>query len=77
MALVAVVLTSPLVHVRVRGQVLASDAISASVRVHIAVLQDNRLHVLVNLGDNAWLGLVNFVQTQVLWQMDDLSALQG
>ena len=76
-ALITVIITSPLVHVRVCGEVLTPEAISTSVRVHIAILQDARLHILVDLSHNTSLRLVNLVQSQVLWQMDDLRTFKG
>jgi len=75
-SLIAVVFTAPLVHVGVCGQVLATDAISTSVRVNIAVLEDNWLHVLVNLCDDTSLGLVNLIEAKVLGKVHDLRTLE-
>ena len=75
-ALIAVVFATPLVHVRVGGEILATDAVSASVRVHIAVFEDHWLHILIDLGDDTRLGLVNFVEAQVFRQMHDLRAFE-
>ena len=65
-ALVRVVLTSPLVQIRVSGQVLSSDSIGASVGVDIAILEDDWLHVLVNLSDNTRLLLVDLIKSEEL-----------
>ena len=76
-ALVAVVVSTPLVQVRVGGEVLAADAISTRVRVHIAFLEDARLHVAIDLCDHACLWLVNFVKAKELGQVDDLGTFKG
>ena len=75
-ALVRVVISSPLAEIRVSGQILAAHAVTTSVRVDVAVLEDGWLHVAVDRGDYTRLRLVDLIEAEVLWQVDDLRALQ-
>jgi hypothetical protein len=61
MALICVLETSPAVNVGVSCQVLTSDPVCLGMRVEEASLKNNGLEILVNIGDNTWLVLLNFI----------------
>ena len=76
-AFIRVVLASPLVQVGMSGEVLTANAIDTGVRINVAILEDHRLHVLVNRGNHSRLLLVDFVESEEFGQVDDLRALEG
>ena len=45
-------------------------------RVEEASLKNDGLEVLVNIGDYTWLVLLNFIQLQILRQMNNLGSLK-
>ena len=76
MALICVLETSPAVDVGVSCQILTSDTICLGMRVEEPSLKNNGLEVLVNIGDYTWLVLLNFIQLQILRQMNNLRSLK-
>lgn len=55
-------------------EVLASDTVTPSMRVNETTFQDEWLKVLVNISDNSGFVLINFLEFQILRQVDDLWA---
>ena len=76
MALICVLETSPAVNVGVSCQILTSDTICLGMRVEEASLKNNGLQILVNIGDNTWLVLLNLIQLQILRQVNNLRSLK-
>lgn len=56
---------------------LPPNSICPSIRVDVAILEDHRFHVLVDLSHDSILGFVDLVQAQVLRQVDDLGTFQA
>ena len=76
MTFVCVLKTSPAVDVGVSCQILTSDTICLCMRVEEPSLKNDGLEILVNICDYTWLVLFNFIQLQILRQMDNLRSLK-
>jgi len=76
-AFVAIVSSAPLVDVGVSLQELASDSIAAGVGVDEAALEDEGLKVAVDVSDYPLLVLVDFLELEVLGEVDNLGPLQA
>ena len=77
MTLVSVALSTPVRHIRVRRQILASDAVSPRMRVNKATLEDDGLEVAIVVGDDTWSLLVDLIEFEILGEMLDLGAFQS
>lgn len=73
---ILVVLAAPAIHIRVRNQIHASNALRSRVRVDISILKNDWLQISIVCCNDPWLWLVQLFDAQVLWQVNYLRAFQ-
>jgi hypothetical protein len=73
---VRVMRSLPSLDVGVSGQELSSDSVISGVRVNETSLEDHRLEVFIDECDYTWLGLVDFIKSQIFWHVKDLWSIK-